>query len=287
MNISDAQKKKLLAAAQIIDKGDFAVLEKLLEFQDLIEPLLVRVNKKDFSIPRDAFDELKRMIESFRSDISNHKDKTNSSISNISSSLETIKYELQTSLKKADKNHSEEITKLSQKIVSEINGIKSIIPSNPDFSTIHNRISEVESKIPTIPETVEETGVDIIQKINDTPIKPEYLIDIEHIKDLRRLLDEFTKNKTIPILGGALSGGGGRIVKSYDLSSLLDGVTKTFALPAFWRVISVTATSDPTTFRPTTDYTTDASAMTITFTSQISADSSLATGQTIIITYSE
>lgn len=108
---------------------------------------------------------------------------------------------------------------------------------------------------------------------------------ISDIKDLREELDELKKSKVIMTGGG--SSGGGHIVKAYDLSDQLNGVLKTFALPAFWRVISVHSSSFPNAFRPTTDYTTDASAMTITFTAEITAGTTLATGQTIIVTYSE
>ena len=108
---------------------------------------------------------------------------------------------------------------------------------------------------------------------------------IKDIKNLRKELDELKKLRTIMTGGG--SGTGGHIVKCYDLSASLNGVLKTFSLPAFWRVISVHSSSFPNAFRPTTDYTTNASLMTITFTSQIKVGTTLATGQTIIVTYSE
>lgn len=76
-------------------------------------------------------------------------------------------------------------------------------------------------------------------------------------------------------------------VKMYDLSALLDGSTKTFALPAFWRVISVHSSSFPHIMRPTTDYTTDGAAMTLTFTAEIDAATVLAEGQSIIVIYGE
>lgn len=76
-------------------------------------------------------------------------------------------------------------------------------------------------------------------------------------------------------------------VKIYDLSDQLDGSTTTFPLPAFWRVLTVDLSSTPNALRPTTDFTTDGAAMTITFTSQIDPATSLAAGQTCIITYAE
>ena len=89
-----------------------------------------------------------------------------------------------------------------------------------------------------------------------------------------------------PFLAWPLSRGG-KIVKVHDLSASLDGVTKAFPLPAFWRVISVSSSSAPFTYRPTTDYTVDGSAHTITFTSEIQAASSLQSGQTLIVMFAE
>lgn len=125
----------------------------------------------------------------------------------------------------------------------------------------------------------------ILKKLRQLPAEKGLRID--DIYDLRRLLGEIkgVAQRVIPMGGSA--GGGGRIVKSYDLSSSLNGVLKTFSLPAFWRIISVHSTAFPNAFRETTDYTYDASAMTITFTSQINADTTLAAGQTIIVVYSE
>lgn len=111
-------------------------------------------------------------------------------------------------------------------------------------------------------------------------------LPIKAIKDLQEELDKLRKQKGNIIYAGG-STGGGKIVKSYDLSSLLNGVLKTFSLPAFYRVISVHTSSFPNTLRATTDYTTNASAMTITFTSEIDAGTVLAGGQTVTVVYSE
>ena len=105
------------------------------------------------------------------------------------------------------------------------------------------------------------------------------------ISDIKGLQEELKKRGQTIMTGGG--SGGGHIVKAYDLSDQLNGTLKTFSLPAFWRIISVHSSSFPNAFRPTTDFTSDASAFTITFTSEILSSSTLAAGQTIIVTYSE
>lgn len=111
-------------------------------------------------------------------------------------------------------------------------------------------------------------------------------LEINAIENLREELDKLEKKSNTVFVGGG-SSGGGRIVKSWDISASLNGVLKTFALPAYWRVISVHLSSIPNILRENTDYTTNNAASTITFTSQIDAASSLATGQTCVIIYSE
>jgi hypothetical protein len=117
----------------------------------------------------------------------------------------------------------------------------------------------------------------IVEKINSLPDEDEFKIDASHIKGLPEIKDG--KGQAV----FSVERGG---LKVYDLSSSLDGATKTFSLPAFDKIIMISSTSFPFTFRPTVDYTSDASAMTLTFTSEITASTTLALGQTLLIVYS-
>ena len=110
-------------------------------------------------------------------------------------------------------------------------------------------------------------------------------LPIDAIKDLRKELDKMKTDKSLWVSGQ--SGSGGRIVKAYDISDQLNGVLKVFKMPSAWRVISVHLSSVPNILRDTTDYVYDASGNTLTFTSEIQASTSLLTGQTCVITYSE
>lgn len=111
-------------------------------------------------------------------------------------------------------------------------------------------------------------------------------VDISTIKGWKELEKRVKGVENRPVSGWS-SASGGKIVKFYDLTDKLDASTKTFSLPAFWRVISVHSSSTPNIFRPTIDFTTDAAAMTITFTSQIDASTILATPQTLLVVYAE
>lgn len=138
---------------------------------------------------------------------------------------------------------------------------------------------------PLIPEP-RDGSPDTAKQVRDKleALKDDDRLDVSSIKGLEEYVKKNASGE-IKYVPTASSGGG--IVKAYDLSGSLNGVTKTFALPAFWRVISVHLSSFPNIMRPTVDYTTDASAMSITFTSEIDAPTSLSAGQTLIIIYAE
>lgn len=105
-------------------------------------------------------------------------------------------------------------------------------------------------------------------------------LDASAIKNLEQYVKEFAPKSSTMNGGGIV---GRDIVKNYDLSSQLDGVLKTFNIPGVWSIISVACSSFPNVLRPVIDYTNTDS--TITFTSEIDAGTTLATGQTLIITY--
>lgn len=102
----------------------------------------------------------------------------------------------------------------------------------------------------------------------------------QRVAELEKEIEKLRKMKGSVITGGGIVGRD--IVKNYDLSPYLDGVTKTFNIPAVWSIISVACSSFPNILRPTIDYT--YTPQTITFTSEIDETTTLAAGQTVIIT---
>lgn len=130
-----------------------------------------------------------------------------------------------------------------------------------------------------------DTAEVIVDKINTLPEREQDQIDVKHIKGLKKYIEEMvskSQGKTVFVGGGT----GGHVVKTYDLSPYLDGVTKTFTLPAFWRIIDVQIGTIPP-LRPTIDYTSNATNFTLTFTDQIDPVTYLSQGLSAIIIYSE
>ena len=157
-----------------------------------------------------------------------------------------------------------------------IDGIDGISPNPQEI------IQEVIKQIPPPPDIPPPlNGDETIEIINSEDTEKK--IKKERIEGWDEL--EKKSGKTIYVGGGA--SGGGRISRAHDLSGDLDGSTKIFALPAFWRVLLVVGSSFPYVFRPTVDYTTDEATAKITFTGAIDAKTSLAEGQTITVLYAE
>lgn len=129
----------------------------------------------------------------------------------------------------------------------------------------------VLSKLPKPKEVVLDGGKEIVDKINELPVEPEYQIDAKHIKNLPTAR------------GGNVYGPGKTKIILLDLSAQLDGSTKTFPIGTHFGIIGVFGSSTPFAFRPIIDYT--ESGQNIVFASGIDAASMLASGQTLVIQY--
>lgn len=125
-----------------------------------------------------------------------------------------------------------------------------------------------------------DTGNQIVDKINGIDkkgpkIKTEHIEGFETV-DSRLKTSEANMNSFFLKFAGDT-------VRLYDLSGDLDSITKTFTIPTNSSVIMVTGSSSPWFFRPTVDYTRTSNS--ITFTSEIDAATTLASGQSIGIIY--
>lgn len=124
-----------------------------------------------------------------------------------------------------------------------------------------------------------DTPLQIVDKLESIQREDDKL-SIDAIKGLRAELKKASRSS-----GGTFFGGAQNVKQAFkdiDLSSQLDGVTKTFNIEAVYNILSVSLSSFPHTLRKGVDYT--YTTTTITFTSEIDASVSLATGQTCILT---
>ena len=282
MTKAEQFKELLKLTTDSLTKAEFAsAFKSLMELVKKIEQALIQ--KIDTKLSQ-ALVSLQELNQTYRETIAQIKEDNQSTLSNLKRwVLEKvgevfIKSEINKSL-------TDRLGRVDQKL-AEFDAYEP-----PDAATItleatNRALEAVKSLIPIIPNTKEEisNAGDIIATALEK-LPEETKLKIDAVKNLRQELDELKKMKGTIHLGG--SSLGGHIVKAEDITSQLNGVLKTFTLPAFWRVISIHSSSFPFSFRPTTDYTTDAAANSITFTSEISADTMLATNTTITVVYSE
>lgn len=281
-NLTQAQKNKLLAAAEIVEGGDMAVLQKILEFGDILEKYKEEIGQLS--------EEARQTVTKLENTIEELASSTIARIEETSTESKIASNEQENKVLKAISDAQalvSEIQTLSKQLVAfveaKINGMHT--PTMPVKGVDYFDGKDADPKevaemvVKMLPESEPLTGDTLIETINDE--ETEKKIKKERIEGWDELVKKVGRS------GGnnfVVSRG---VVKAYDLSSSLNGVLKTFSLPAFWRVISVHLSSFPNIVRETIDYTTDASAMTITFTSQIDAGSTLATGQTLLVVYAE
>lgn len=263
------EQKKIERLSKVMKGGVIAILQYIDELENKIQDVTDLIKR----IEADNFNS--KLNEPSIIDIVNN-------LKNDPVFLELIKPEIQTvestyALTNADKDA---IAAIASSLITPPNPVvieKTTVEVQQPIVT-NNTTREVIEK--AMPDTPEETR----DKLELLP-KGERL-SVEFIDGIRELFAEFERRyngRGNSIMAGNLTGG--HIVKSYDISSQLNGVLKTFNLPALWRVISVHSSSIPNTFRETVDYTW--TGQSITFTSEINAASTLATGQTITIVYSE
>lgn len=271
MELGDKQKRKLMAAAEVVEKGDFAVLEKILEFEDILEDFKEEIDEK---------------LAQKDTEIEEHKQNIYSEMSSkmgeMLSEISVIKQDIEKMVKNDDMEamHAKMMMDFDTKLKgfkADLESIKASIPEMPesfDPTDVLNRIREVESKIPKIPDEI--TGEQIIEKINSS----EEYIDKERIKGLEDEIKSLRKEITLRSSGGVR-----RVFQPHrdDFSSLTNGVLKTFTLsrePLKTDTVMVFGTDFPIILRPTIDFT--VSGKILTLTSAVQAPSQ---GSTLIVHY--
>lgn len=191
-NLTQSQKNKLLTAAEIVSNGDFAVIQKLFEYEDYLNNFKDEFNSinQDVKLVKDKIDEIKAF---FDQNISSVNNEISTHIQNVMYLIDELELKINDKINESDKKTLSQFKEISQKLTSEISRIEDKIPSIPevDLSYLENRISEVESKIPVLQETIVETGESIVDKINNLPTDEEInKIGIEHISGLQKEIND-------------------------------------------------------------------------------------------------
>lgn len=246
------------------------------------------VSKEDFiDFAKVIIQALKDMKSTLSDDIREFKRNIQSDVGQQNYSINSVKKSVDNLWSTLEGKNRELISEISSQLESKIDKISTTIPPRVDLKSLETRLaSQFEQKLNStqiaikglIPRQLTAEAI----RDNLELLKGDDRLDKSAIKGLEEEFERIRKSHSNVIIGG--SGGKGKI-KPYDLSSQLDGVTKTFNIPASWTVISVASTSNPAAFRPIIDYT--FTPTTITFTSEINAATTLSAGQSLIVVLEE
>lgn len=220
------------------------------------------------------FKALKAVDDKLNESVAQNKGELESQLDVLRQRLDTIAGSLSDSIAQSSDSHTQTLSTSISELRDLVESVRKQIPTLPDYS---GTFDEIKALIPSLPDPL--LGEDMRNALEALPEGDKLSIDAieglrKELKDLRKMTRE--------------GGGGGGVASSrnlfqdYDLSPYLDGVTKTFNLPATWNIITVDTSSFPHALRKTIDYTW--TPQSITFTSEIDAATTLATGQTVIIT---
>lgn len=278
-NLTPLQEKRVKKLREVIEKGEIAIIEHMMELEEKVDDAIASVEERIKNISTNLDPSLKEILKQIKGE----PGKTPVKGVDYKDGKDGEDGEDGKDYVITERDLAEIATRVEVPIVEKV--------------IVEKRIETIVKEQPIIKETKIEvendiTGLEIVEKVNDLPNgekDDEYKIDFSHIKGYKDFIIGYIKKHHSGMGGGAPifvgSGGAGRVVRSYDLTSQLDGVTKTFNLPALYKIISVHASSTPFSFRESVDYTYTPTS--ITFTSEINAGSTLATGQTVTIIYSE
>ena len=247
--------------------------------------LLAEVNTlfKDSVTREELVEVLKALIDSVRQmearisdSVAQTKAVSDSASVSLRSEVKDIERKLSASLREleslAGSSIQGAVKQLRDELGGEISSVRALIPTLPDYT---DRFAEIESKIPSLPP--EKLGEDYRNALEALPDGEKLVIDA--IEGLREELEKVRKEKSVAVGGGIV---GRDLFQDIDLSAQLNGVTKTFNIPAVWNIISVHTSSFPNALRKNIDFT--YTPQTITFTDEIDAGTTLAAGQTVVLT---
>lgn len=271
--LTPQQQKRLKKVAEIVANGEIAIAKHILELEDKFEQAVEEIKQ---SVP-----DLDKVLETIKGKDGENGD--NYVITDDDKKEMVGMVHEMCDMDAVAKSISDKIPveSLAQRIADKaVSKIKVPI--------VEKVIEKTETKveIPVVTNQIVEVAVaDTPDKIRDKleSLTNDERLKIEAIKDLREELDELKKK--IVKTGTVFQGGGiiGRdLIKDIDISSQLDGVTKTFNIQAVWNIVSVHLSSFPHALRKTTDFTYTPTS--ITFTSEIDASRSLRTGDTCVLT---
>lgn len=209
MEISQRKINKLIAIQNLVQKGDEAVLEKILEFQDVLEDVIEKYNEETNrvkGIVPSILDELKAHVDDYvNSTNTNFEDRLNNLVNFLENFENTIEFKINDK-EASNKKQIETVFANIKKLNSDIVSVRQSIPKEVDLSSYNEKVAEIESKITELQKPKAEIQpIEIRNKLESISVEEEKL-SIEAISFLRKELDELKRKGAVtPTVLGSLN----------------------------------------------------------------------------------
>lgn len=223
MELSQKELNKLKAAADIVQNGDMAVIQKLIEFIDLIEDM-----SESRTLEVKDMEEMTAQFEKIKSDCEYCMTTMDSSMSAYKEEVALKLNETQALLEKVtaiENGNKGQIDSLDKRLTNEINAVRASIPTAQDMTVFNDELKRIEASIPEIPEQIKETPEELRDKLES--LTGDERLDKSAIKGLDEEL------QSIRSIKGATSSGmfGMKQMRMVSFSFAGDASTTVFYLP--------------------------------------------------------
>ena len=191
--LTQTQKNKLLAAAEIVEHGDVAVLKKLLEFQDFIEEKQKEL-EETINSARETTEEVRKETDEFLRNFTgvDKKELTNSVNEavelEIAKTLSSMKKDVEKAIKSIGEKTKLDLDSLTKGLYLELNKVKNLPVKSINYEEIYAKIKEVESKIVPAEEIKAEEVRDSLETLEG-----DERLKVEAIEGTHRITVSATK----------------------------------------------------------------------------------------------
>lgn len=236
MEISQKKINKLLAIQSLMNKGDEAVIEKLLEFQDIIDDIMETFGPKLSVIEKDMVDKLEALKQEFADYVMSKDSELSTKLAEYSDMPNKLS-EMNDMMTESSDNHEKmcaDMENLSMKcdnLVKEIQDIKESLPEEVDLTDLNDKVSTLEAKSEEIKTLIPklDSPIELRDKLESIDTENEKL-SIEAIRNLRKELDDL-KKEFKSTRGGGFSIIGGKQLRAARFTFTGDSSTTEFYLP--------------------------------------------------------
>lgn len=240
MNLSNKKINRLLAAQNLMEKGDSAVIEKILEFEDILEEMSDKLINNLDGIKDTVYQSLVEQLKGIALEQAVKKDDyIVNNISKLSGDIESVKGLLDSQISLLKTENRNKVKDIISPYVDKLSQLESDM--NDNHGDMCERMDMCEEEIKTLKSSMEESDSEddeddspemLVAKIESIKTEKNKL-SIDAVSELRNELENIKKDiKQLKSNGGQSIGlFGGRQLRIATFVFTGNDVTTAFTLP--------------------------------------------------------